>query len=257
LVTFTPVTLTEIQKDMQNHLISLSSAIDSFLEGHILESTHYTIKISDANSGFASIHKGSLMTQFVLFPKYRKHGQNIFSQLKKMEEVQSAFVPTCDEFFLSHAIDDYRTVVKQAYFFAHVQGYGLKTENAITIRLADNNDINLIQDKSGDFFGDKSEIEHKVKKNELFITHAKETCVGFGIMEKSRLMDSVASIGMFVIPEYRQKGIGTAILQSLIATCETQNIRPVAGCWYYNHLSKKTLERAGMFTQTRLLKIDF
>jgi Acetyltransferase (GNAT) domain len=30
-----------------------------------------------------------------------------------------------------------------------------------------------------------------------------------------------------------------------------------AGCWYYNHLSKRTLERAGMVTQTRLLKLDY
>ena len=28
----------------------------------------------------------------------------------------------------------------------------------------------------------------------------------------------------------------------------------IAGCWYYNHTSKKTLEKAGMLTQTRLLK---
>jgi hypothetical protein len=36
--------------------------------------------------------------------------------------------------------------------------------------------------------------------------------------------------------------------------CAQQGRRPIAGCWYYNHLSKKTLEKAGLFSQTRLLK---
>ena len=31
------------------------------------------------------------------------------------------FVPTCDEFFLAHALDDYRQLTKQAYFFAAVR----------------------------------------------------------------------------------------------------------------------------------------
>ena len=41
-----------------------------------------------------------------------------------MEQVQSAFVPTCDEFFLAHALDDYRQLAKQAYFFAAPAGNG-------------------------------------------------------------------------------------------------------------------------------------
>ena len=75
-------------------------------------------------------------------------------------------------------------------------------------------------------------------------------------MEKSALLNGVASIGMFVIENVRLKGAGTATIRLLIDECKKQNVRPIAGCWYYNHLSKKTLERVGMFTQTRLLKIE-
>ena len=39
--------------------------------------------------------------------------------------------------------------------------------------------------------------------------------------------------------------------------CERQGVRPIAGCWYYNHRSKRTLERAGMYAPTRLLKVEF
>jgi predicted acetyltransferase len=62
---------------------------------------------------------------------------------------------------------------------------------------------------------------------------------------------------MYVIEPFRQQGAGTQLIRLLIEECNKQGLHPIAGCWYYNHLSKRTLEKAGMFTQTRLFKIDF
>jgi hypothetical protein len=44
---------------------------------------------------------------------------------------------------------------------------------------------------------------------------------------------------------------------TLMAACRDDGIMPLAGCWYYNHASKKTLEAAGMVTATRLLRFEF
>jgi RimJ/RimL family protein N-acetyltransferase len=122
------------------------------------------------------------------------------------------------------------------------------------LRQAVESDIELIKEGSGDFFGD---IKTYIDKQELFLTLLENNCIAFGLAGKSELLRDVASIGMFVIERFRQKGAGTATLRLLMNECRKQNLRPVAGCWYYNHLSKKTLERAGMFSQTRLLKIEF
>jgi RimJ/RimL family protein N-acetyltransferase len=243
----------EVSLRIKQHLNALPSAIDSFLEDHILESAHYQLFISNQEAGFASVHKGSLLTQFSLLPEFRKYGQAVFGQVKKLEEVQAAFVPTCDEFFLSHALDDYRQLNKQAYFFAaspELPDY----PSSYALRQAEESDIELIREGSGDFFGD---IKMYVDKQKLFLTLLEKKCVAFGLMEKSVLLNGVASIGMFVAEDFRRKGAGTATIRLLIDECKKQNLRPIAGCWYYNHLSKKTLERAGMFTQTRLLKIEF
>jgi GNAT superfamily N-acetyltransferase len=62
---------------------------------------------------------------------------------------------------------------------------------------------------------------------------------------------------MFTIEEYRQMGVGTATLTMLIEECRQRGLRPIAGCARDNHLSKKTLERAGMYSPTRLLKIGY
>jgi RimJ/RimL family protein N-acetyltransferase len=252
-LTIKPTTFDVVRIQLKQHLESLPSAVDSFLEDHILESAHYQLFVSDEAAGFTAIHKGSLITQFSLSPQFRNYGQAIFAQVKRLEEVQAALVPTCDEFFLSHALDDYRQLNKQAYFFA--TPFDLpEYSSPYVLRQAVESDINLIREGSGNFFG---EVQKYIDKKELFLVLLENTCLAFGLVDKSVLLNGVASLGMFVVEEFRQQGVGTATLRLLLDECKKQNVRPVAGCWYYNHLSKKTLERAGMFSQTRLLKIDF
>ena len=253
-IRFVPIALSDIRGVIQQHLTALPAAIDSFLEDHIAESVHYQIRVSDEVAGYTSIHKGSLITQFALEPFYKHHGQRVYSQVKKRDEVQSALVPTCDEFFLSHALDDYRQLAKQAYFFAAGSLLLDKEPHKFKLRRAEMEDAAAIQEGSGEFFGS---IQAHIRKQELFLTLEEDVCVGFGLMAKSELAGDVASIGMYIIERFRRQGAGAATLRLLKAECRRQGRRPIAGCWYYNHASKKTLERAGMFTQTRLLKIDY
>lgn len=51
---------------------------------------------------------------------------------------------------------------------------------------------------------------------------------------------------MFVNPEYRRNGVAKTILINLKDWAYNHNLKPVAGCWYYNTLSRKSLESAGM-----------
>jgi predicted acetyltransferase len=62
---------------------------------------------------------------------------------------------------------------------------------------------------------------------------------------------------MIVVEGERQKGYGTMTLRALRKRCIGQNITPIAGCWYFNHQSKKTIEASGFYSQTRLLRIVF
>ncbi len=252
---FAPVAFAEIREATRQHLRALPSAIDSFLEDHILASNHYRIDVSGETAGFASIHEERLITQFALAEPYRGCGQALFRELRRMEQVRSAFVPTCDELFLAHAIDDYRQLAKQAYFFATPPGVGeAVVTDRCSVRPAAMDDADFVRQESGDFFED---LERHIAAGELFVTLRDAEPVGFGILVKSTLYEHVASIGMYTIQRFRQTGVGTAIISMLIAECRQRSLRPVAGCWYYNHRSRRTLQRAGMYSPTRLLKIDY
>ncbi len=251
---FAPVTFAEIREAMRRHLRALPSAIDSFLEGHILASNHYRIVVAGETAGCASIHEERLITQFALAEPYRRCGQDLFRGLRRMEQVRSAFVPTCDEFFLAHALDDYRQLAKQAYFFTAAHLASRSTSGQYAMRPAESGDVELVRRESGDFF---EQPERHITAGELFVTVRGEEPVGFGILVKSVLYDDVASIGMYTIERFRRAGVGAATIVMLMDECRRRFLRPVAGCWYYNHRSKQTLERAGMFSPTRLLKIDY
>jgi RimJ/RimL family protein N-acetyltransferase len=203
-------------------------------------------------AGFASIHEERLITQFVLTEPYRRYGQQVFARLRKFEQVQAAFVPTCDEFYLAHALDEYRQFARQAYFFA--AGPAAVMPDGFSLRPAEAGHAELIKQESGDFF---DPIERRIEERELFVTLRGAEPVGFGIAERSKLYDAVASIGMFTIERFRQDGVGTATIALLREECSRQGLRAIAGCWSYNHRSKRTMERVGMYSATRLLKIEY
>ena len=258
-IQFIPIAFTEIQPTLQHYLSAFVSPVDSFLEDHIIASTHYTIRAAGVQMGWASVYQQSLLTQFALLPAYKQHGQRIFALVRKLEEVRAAFVPTCDEFFLAHALDDYRQLEKQAYFFQHdPQRPPYQSSVTLTHRQATLADVPTFQQLSGDFF---DKLEQRIAEGQLTIAErvhgAEVDCVGFGIIDPGRLLPAVGSCGMFTVEAYRNQGIGPAIITHLIGRCAERGLRPVAGCWYYNHRSKKTLEKAGLFTQTRLLKISY
>lgn len=247
------VELDEIREDVRRHITALPAAFDSFLEERILTSSHYRMFINHEAAGFASIHGGNLITQFAMEDRFKRYGQQAFSMLRRMERVQAAFVPTFDECYLAHALDGYRQLAKQAYFFADA-GEPLEKPGQFTLRSAEPGDAEFIRREAGDLF---DRIEERIAAGQLFVTLRGDEPVGFGIREISALYDDVASVGMHTIARFRQQGVGTTTIRLLIDDTRKRGLRAVAGCWYYNHNSKKTLEAAGLYTQTRLLKVDY
>ncbi|CAN5497432.1 hypothetical protein BH10CHL1_BH10CHL1_27540 [soil metagenome] len=254
-VKFTKSGWPALQLMTSDYLTRLSSPIDSFLEDHIVASTHYGIWLGMEEVGYCSIHQTNLVTQYYLLDQYKSYGQAIFQQIKRLESVQAAFVPTADEFFLAHALDEYKQIEKQAYFFQMPKALiDLPLAAGVDGRLAQLEDSAFIKANTGDFFGD---LAGEVQRGEIYLIDQGQFCVGFGVLVKSKLFPNWASIGMYTIEKFRNQGIGRQIIHYLLNKCHQQGLTAIAGCWYYNHLSKKTLESAGMYTQTRLLKIGY
>ncbi len=259
-----PCKFDTIQPFFESYRNSLSSPVDSFLEDHILRSQFYKLLMNDAETGYFAIHNKELLTQFFLVPEFRTAAQDIFQYVKDSFQVKYSFVPTCDEFFLSHALDSYEKIEKQALFFQDSKAEGLtkygtarefhekRFRDDIIYRQATIDDEEAIISVSGDFLDD---IVRMIQAERIYVGHLSEILVAIGVIEKSKIFKHYASIGMFTNEKYRRQGIGRTTINFLKKVCYSHNLVPIAGCWYYNKESKMTLESAGMHTQTRLLKI--
>jgi GNAT superfamily N-acetyltransferase len=236
------------------YLASLSSPIDSYLEDHILSSQFYKIVITGQEIGSFAIHPNTLLTHFNLTGPARRFGQQAFAQVLQQHSIKSAYVPTCDEFFLSHALDAYAELKKQAYFFAEGDAKLEPLAPELSYRLAALSDAAAMRAISGDFL-DKHEA--RIQNGELYVGLLNDELIAIGVIERSTLLKQHASIGMFTHQAHRQQGIGAQTIRYMRSVCHAEGLAPIAGCWYYNHASKKTLEAAGMVTQTRLLRIEY
>lgn len=249
-------------KDLKNSYIqlykSLNSPIDTFHENKILGSNHYKISLNSDYLGYCSIEEGSTITQFNLLDSFKHLSQEVFSAVKKLEYVSQALVPTCDEFYLSHALDNFTKVEKQAYFFKYKNPRCIKCDIDLKYRLANREDIDLINsncDTDEYFFDDK--LEDQINNKEVYIGFDRENVAAFGILERSKIVNNVASIGMYTNKNYRNRGVGKRTLYEMILNCQKEGIDPISGCWYFNHNSKKTLESIGFISGTRYLRVTF
>jgi GNAT superfamily N-acetyltransferase len=254
-LTIEPVALAEIEKDIRCHLAALPGWIDVYLEAHIVGSIHFRLHVAGEPAGFASVHDGALLTQFVVDEPHRRSGQALFREMRERAGVREALVPTNDEYFVAHALDDYRRLVMQAYFFRELPGIDpLGEAHEWSLALATPEDSVFIREESGGFFDD---LERRIAEGQIFLAIDRDERAGIGIMEVSRFYDAVASIGMFVPEARRRQGAGTATIALLRRECHRRGFRAIAGCAFTNHASRLTLQRASMYSPTRLLRFEF
>ena len=239
---------------LASYKTALSSPIDSFLEDHIAQSAFHRIVMNGEDAGHFAIHEGTLLTQFHLVGEHRRHGSPLLARIRSDFAVKAAFVPTCDEFFLSHAIEDYAKVEKQACFFVEADAQLPRVNEDVQYWPAQAGDAEALAHMCGDFI---DQYVERIANDELHVGCIGDELVALGVIERSAMFPRQASIGMFTHKSRRQQAIGKSTLVYLRRVCHAEGLRPVAGCWYYNHASRKTLEAAGMFTPTRLLRFEF
>ncbi|MDR7856595.1 GNAT family N-acetyltransferase [Tissierella sp.] len=249
----------EIHKIVSDYLRKNNIVVDSFWEDHVLESNHYKMTLCNEIVGYFSIHESSTITLFNVFNHYANQSQELFAKVKKYESVTNAMIVTGDEFFLSHCIDSFARIEKQAYFAVYTDKEIIKErQKVLQLRLADIDNDHQILKLSGDFLnGEIESIRKGLGFLKIYIAEYNNKVVGFGVIQYGRVIEDVASIGMYVCEEYRCQGIAANILQNLKHIVQNNGFRAFSGCWYYNHNSKKSMESAGAYSKTRLIRFYF
>ena len=246
-----PIAAAAAQPWLDQYTQSLSTPFESFWEDHLLAASYYEFRWSDEPAGLTAVHDGSMLVLLYLKPAYSWLGQTAFAAARKLESVQTALVPSFDDHFISLAVEGARRVEPQAYVFQRVDPREAIGPEGFRMRPAGPDDHQFIAATTDDFY---APVTDRIARGELFIGSHYDEVVSIGISEPSQLQPGICSIGMFVLPPFRRQGHGTSTILALQAHCLQNDLTPIAGCWYYNHNSKKTLERAGMASRSRLFR---
>ncbi|MEG1255577.1 GNAT family N-acetyltransferase [Clostridium sp.] len=262
-IEFKSCTINEISEFMERYTKTLSSPFDSYLDDHIISSEFYRIIKDTVGIGYFAVYEGKMLTQFYIDFKYLRYAEKIFKTvLQRFKEINSIYVCTADELFLSCAFDmENKIISNQAYFFQDNKECKdeIGTYECGTLRLAKEHDIDIIKELSGDFFED---VDTQVIDGEIYVFEKykdkdkEKEVLGFGITEKGQVLKGYTSTGMFTCESYRRKGIGKTIITKLKELCYENGETPICGCWYYNTNSKLTLESCGFVSKTRLLNVE-
>lgn len=253
----------EISPYVVENVMENKMTVDSFWEGHVLESNHYKMEIHGEIIGYFAIHGNHTITLFHVNAAYAKYSQELFAKIKHYEQVTNAMVPTGDEQFLSHCFDNFLKIEKQAYFSVYrEEGLCEALQKNLALKPANvksASDLEILK-QCGDFLDNeikKIQAEGSLSHLHIYLVYDLETVVGFGVVEYGRVIKDIASIGMYVIESFRGQGYATNILHSLKKRCQEKGYRVFSGCWYYNHNSLKSMKSANAYSKTRLIRFYF
>jgi GNAT superfamily N-acetyltransferase len=243
--------LKEVNSQVKSHVKGLAFPMDSWLEDSLMNSITYKLMCGNKCIGYAAVLKKTLQF-FHVRKRYFRYAPTLFEQLLTEKAVKKVFITSGDSLLCALIAEWEYKKEKQACFFTdngRVENPDTLVTNGV-FRVAAMNDVKRIRQVSGKFFDEPScgftSLEERIKADTIFVLEDKKSLLGCGIVEKGVFYPDCVSIGMFVNRKYRGKGCATTILLKLKEWAYQHDLKPVAGCWYYNTLSRKSLEAAGM-----------
>ena len=251
---FDRVPLEAVKEILAYNFGKSSYPIDSYFEDILKSARFHTIMKDTIKLGYFAMSEDHSLCSYWLAEEFRVYSSDIFSEIINQYSVKSALIPSGDVLFLSNALDSSSNIEKQACIFSDGHNHLIMPRPDLALTPATLDDFDLIRQSSEDFFDN---LVEDLKAEKIYLAKSCDDLVGFGIIEKGYFLQNYASIGMFTVSKYRSQGIGATILILLKRLCYKIGYKPIAGCWYYNDVSKKTLKNAGFYSDTRLLRILF
>lgn len=241
----------ETELFIREHMERLPYHLDSWPEERLVDREKFLITLDGVPVGYTVIHEDSVY-YFYVNQEHFHLAPLILEELVEELKIRSVFVLTQDMLLSALIAEwDFEKEMLACGFFD--TGNGEKRyvlDEGEVFRTATDEDCSGIREMSGDFFHEPgagyNSLEERVAAGTIFVLTEKDKIMGGGIMERSQLFKGTVSIGMYTSSDFRKRGVARKILLNLKNQAYDEHLRPVAGCWYYNTLSRKSLEASGM-----------
>lgn len=259
MISFEKISVYDEMESYRNYTAGLR-LVDTYWEDLIFNADVYRICIRGEMAGCFSIgshperREYGYLTSFLVREAYLYHMKSIFEEILRRFAPKGAYVVTSDEYFLSFAMDYQKSVELQAYFFDFESDREEIGEYPSGIlRRAVEEDLPDLE---------KTDFYHPLtldsEENQIYVFRDETgEFLGTGHIARMQLDPKWGCVGMYTVPKYRRKGVGSRMILSMVRIAREQQLIPIAGCYYQNNASRTTLERCGFYSKTRYLRISF
>lgn len=236
---------------IERHIDTLVFPLESWVEDSLFKSELNLLKSGGKHIGYAA-KNNNILEAFHVLKEHFRDAPAALAQVISDKKIERVRVMSHD-YLLSAVLAEWEyDKEKGACFFVDAGNPNDldKEPSSEGFRVAATGDLDAIRSVSGDFFeepgGGFATLEERVTAETVFVIEDGQDLLGCGLFEKGRLCPGGASIGMFTNPEFRHRGVAKKMLLNLKKHVYRLGLIPVAGCWYYNTLSRRSLEAAGM-----------
>ena len=229
-----PIGNDEARAAIAAHHRDLAYSGGSFIPRHQLDATHREVRIDGVPVGIAA-YTSDALTLLTLTGEAKRYDRQILERILAETGITQAYAASWD----SHHVDLFGAfaaeVSPQAYQFELGATPPRDPVAGLTLRRATASDLPYLQ--SAGYQDDYSTMR---------IAELAGNTVGIGIAVPHLLNKSMVNIGMFTNADRRNEGIGRSILALVAREMLDTGCHPVAGCWWRNWESRRTLEAAGL-----------
>lgn len=247
---FLKTKLDNVKPYYQNYYLSLNGGFDDFYEDLIKESNHYLIEFSNEIIGCFAVNNDNQLVCLYVFNEYKHIYEEIFERIISFDYVSSIKTITNDTMMMNEIIRRNFNFTKGAYNFKYI---GDSLRSSLKMRKAKLEDIEDIKVLFKDFFDN---YEERIKKGCLYLGYVKDKIVSLGNTHNHTFNHNVISIGVIVVESERYKGYGVDTIKSLTKEGLDKGLIVQAGCWLYNHASKKMLIKAGLTKVNMIITVN-
>jgi RimJ/RimL family protein N-acetyltransferase len=249
---FQQTTFTESKDYYLAYYWSLNGGFDDYIEDMLVVGTHVNVLLDDTIIGVFAINQEHKLLCIVLEGRYSQYYEDVFDQAIIYGKVSGILTSTNDPLMMASIIRRNIPFQKQAYNFV-LKKEPTQSPRILEYRLAKEEDAEALEELFKDFFQEYKEL---AKKHALYIGSLQGKIISLGHIKHHTLSKDTVSIGMIVREDERRKGYATDTISFLIQEGLRRKTTIQAGCWYYNHGSKKTLTKAGLEVVSILVRAD-
>lgn len=233
------------------YLKSLPEAQELYLEMEIWEAKPYYIIINESTVGYFQI-KDTTLLEYFIEKNELPNNEQVFSELIQAYEINKILCKSFDHLTMVNALSLNPEIKEIGYLFRDFVGDEFIEDDSIEVRFGTINDVGKLKLFMDEVFDDIKELEMFLNNNNVIIFEKESQIIGYGIFHKTVPQYSWFDIGMAVHPDFRKQGYGSYIIRYMKNYCDERGWTATCGCDINNIASKKTLEKAGIYSRHRL-----